>query len=70
MGILDMHVLVVYTSMFSYMFLAFPAIYHVPFVNKGLKDLTMGNDDIVATLCNIHVIIANAVKNNKKKIET
>ena len=59
-----MHVLVVYTSMFSYMFLAVPTIYHLPFVNKNY-DLTMENDDIVATLCII--IIANAVRIIRKK---
>ena len=50
--------------MFSYMFLAFLAIYHLPFVNKGY-DLTMENDDIVATFCII--IIANAVKIIRKR---
>ena len=48
-----MHVLVVYTSMFSYIFLAFPAL-----------PVKM-NDDIVATLCII--TIANAVKIIRKR---
>ena len=41
-----MHVLVVYTSMFSYMFLAFPAIYHLPIVKKEDRDVGDNGPDL------------------------